>query len=116
MNLKERLLNKLIESTKTIKNKRVAEWQMHRCCETILTIITVLAVVSVVSLKGWLLVLSLLIWGLVLYGWNRLSSSAMEMMLNILYPQGETDEEIQEIQLDNLFGQIDNLLKTLNED
>lgn len=116
MNLKERLLNKLIESTKTIKNKRVAEWQMHRCCETILTIITVLAVVSVVSLKGWLLVLSLLIWGLVLYGWNRLSSSAMEMMLNILYPQGETDEEIQEIQLDNLFGQIDNLIKKFNED
>lgn len=116
MNLKERLLNKLIESTKTIKNKRVAEWQMHRCCETILTIITVLAVVSVVSLKGWLLVLSLLIWGLILYGWNRLSSSAMEMMLNILYPQGETDEEIQEIQLDNLFGQIDNLIKKFNED
>lgn len=116
MNLKERLLNKLIESTKTIKNKRVAEWQLHRCCETILTIITVLAVVSVVSLKGWLLVLSLLIWGLVLYGWNRLSSSAMEMMLNILYPQGETDEEIQEIQLDNLFGQIDNLIKKFNED
>ena len=116
MTLKERLLNKLIESTKTIKNKRVAEYQMHRCCETVLTIITVLAVVSVVSLKGWLLVLSLLIWGLVLYGWNRLSSSAMEMMLNILYPQGETDEEIQEIQLDNLFGQIDNLIKKFNED
>ena len=116
MTLKERLLNKLIESTKTIKNKRVAEYQMHRFCETVLTIITVLAVVSVVSLKGWLLVLSLLIWGLVLYGWNRLSSSAMEMMLNILYPQGETDEEIQEIQLDNLFGQIDNLIKKFNED
>lgn len=116
MALKERLLNKLIESTKTIKNKRVAEWQMHRCCETILTIITVLAVVSVVSLKGWLLVLSLLIWGLVLYGWNRLSSSAMEMMLNVLYPQGETDEEVQEIQLDNLFGQIDNLIKQFNDD
>lgn len=116
MTLKERLLNKLIESTKTIKNKRVAEYQMHRCCETVLTIITVLAVVSVVSLKGWLLVLSLLIWGLVLYGWNRLSSSAMEMMLNILYPEGETEAEIQENQLNNLFGQIDVLLKNLNED
>ena len=116
MTLKERLLNKLIESTKTIKNKRIAEWQMHRCCETVLTIITVLAVVSVVSLKGWLLVLSLLIWGLVLYGWNRLSSSAMEMMLNVLYPQGETDEEIQEIQLDNLFSSIDQMIKNFNED
>ena len=116
MTLKERLLNKLIESTKTIKNKRIAEYQLHRCCETVLTIITVLAVVSVVSLKGWLLVLSLLIWGLVLYGWNRLSSSAMEMMLNILYPKGETDEEIQEIQLDNLFQSIDQMIKQLNED
>lgn len=116
MTLKERLLNKLIETTKTIKSKRQCEWQLHRCCETVLTIITVLAVVSVVSLKGWLLVLSLLIWGLVLYGWNRLSSSAMEMMLNILYPKGETDEEIQENQLNQLFQNIDTLIKQLNED
>ena len=116
MTLKERLLNKLIESTKTIKNKRQCEWQLHRCFETVLTIITVLAVISVITFKGWLFWIALILWGLMLYGWNALSSMTMKMMLNILYPKGETDEEIQEIQLDNLFGQIDQMIKQLNED
>lgn len=116
MTLKERLLNKLIESTKTIKNKRVAEYQLHRVCETVLTIITVLAVISVVSFTGWLFWLSIVLWGLMLYGWNALSGAAMVMMLNVLYPQGETEVEMQEIQLDNLFSSIDTLIKQLNED
>ena len=116
MTLKEKLLNKLIESTKTIKNKRVAEYQLHRCCETVLTIITVLAVISVITFKGWLFWTAIVLWGIMLYGWNALSSMTMSMMLGILYPEGETEVEMQEIQLDNLFGQIDNLIKQLNED
>lgn len=116
MTLKERLLNKLIETTKTIKSKRQCEWQLHRFCETVLTFITVLAVISVIAFKGWLFWLALILWGLMLYGWNALSGMAMAMMLGILYPEGETEAEMQEIQLDNLFGQIDNLIKQLNED
>lgn len=115
-NLKERLLNKLIESTKTIKNKRVAEWQLHRFCETVLTIITVLAVISVITFKGWLFWAALILWGLMLYGWNALSSMTMSMMLSILYPDGELAEEVQETQLTNLFSSIDTLIKQLNED
>ena len=115
MTLKERLLNKLIETTKTIKSKRQCEWQMHRCFETVLTVITVLAVISVITFKGWLLWTAIVLWGLMLYGWNALSSMTMSMMLGILYPEGETDEEIQENQLNNLFSQIDVLIKQLNE-
>lgn len=116
MTLKERLLNKLIETTKTIKSKRQCEWQLHRCFETVLTIITVLAVISVITFKGWLFWTAIVLWGIMLYGWNALSSMTMSMMLGILYPEGETEVEMQEIQLDNLFGQIDNLIKQLNED
>ena len=116
MTLKERLLNKLIESTKTIKNKRVAEWQLHRFCETVLTIITVLAVISVITFKGWLFWLAIVLWGLMLYGWNAFSGAAMTMLLNILYPDGETEAEMQENQLNQLFQNIDHLIKELNED
>lgn len=115
-NLKERLLQKFIDSTKSIKNKRIAEWQLHRFCETVLTVITVLAVISVITFKGWLFWTAIVLWGLMLYGWNALSSMTMSMMLSILYPEDFETGEMQEIQLDNLFGQIDNLLKTLNEE
>lgn len=116
MTLKERLLNKLIETTKTIKSKRQCEWQLHRCCETVLTIITVLAVISVITFKGWLFWTAIVLWGLMLYGWNALSSMTMSMMLGILYPEGETETEMQEIQLDNLFSSLDQMIKQLNED
>lgn len=115
-NLKERLLNKLIETTKTIKSKRQCEWQLHRFCETVLTIITVLAVISVITFKGWLFWTAIVLWGIMLYGWNALSSMTMAMMLSILYPEGETDEEIQENQLNLLFQNIDQMIKQLNED
>lgn len=116
MTLKERLLNKLIESTKTIKNKRIAEYQLHRCFETVLTVITVLAVISVITFKGWMFWIALILWGLMLYGWNALSSMTMNMMLNIIYPKGETEAEIQENQLNQLFQNIDQMIKQLNED
>ncbi len=113
---KEKLLQKLIDSTKSVKNKRVAEWGLHRTCEAILTVITVLAVISVISFSGWLFWLSIVLWGLMLYGWNAFSGAAMTMLLNVLYTEGETETEIQENQLNLLFQNIDHLIKELNED
>lgn len=115
-NLKEKLLQKLIDSTKSVKNKRVAEYQLHRVCETVLTVITVLAVISVISFTGWLFWLSIVLWGLMLYGWNALSGAAMTMLLNVLYPQDFDIKETEENQLNQLFSNIDLLIKELNED
>lgn len=114
-NLKERLLQKFIDSTKSIKNKRIVEHSLNDLLQVILVILCIIGVVFTINLSGWGLAAFFIVYAFVLYGYIAMCHAVRVLVLNILYPQGETDEEIQENQLNNLFSQVDELIRQLNE-
>lgn len=114
-NLKERLLQKFLDSTKSIKNKRIVEHSLNDMLQVILVILVIIGVVCTINFSGWGLVIFYIIYALVLYGYIAMCHAVRVLVLNVLYPDGETNEEIQENQLNNLFSQIDVLIKQLNE-
>ena len=116
MTLKEKLLNKFIESTKSIKNKRECEWSLNDLLQIILVVLVIIGVVCTINFNGWGLVIFYVVYAFLLWGYMALAHAVRVFVLNILYPEDFETGEMQEIQLDNLFGQIDNLIKQLNED
>lgn len=116
MTLKEKLLNKFIESTKSIKNKRECEWSLNDLLQIILVVLVIIGVVCTINFSGWGLVIFYIIYAFLLWGYMALAHAVRVFVLNMLYPEGETDEEIQENQLNQLFSNIDTLIKQLNED
>jgi len=114
--LNEKLLQKFLDSTKSIKNKRIVEHSLNDMLQVILVILVIIGVVCTINFSGWGLVIFYIIYALVLYGYIAMCHAVRVLVLNVLYPEGETDEEIQENHLNNLFTQIDTLIKQLNED
>lgn len=115
MKLKEKLLQKFLDSTKSIKNKRITEHSLNDMLQIILVILCIIGVVFTINLNGWGLVIFYLIYCFLLYGYMALCHAVRVFVLNILYPESELGEELQENQLNNLFQQVDNLIKELNE-
>lgn len=115
MKLKEKLLQKFLDSTKSIKNKRITEHSLNDILQVILVILCIIGVVFTINLNGWGLVIFYLIYVFLLWGYMALCHAVRVFVLNVLYPEGEDAQELQEIQLDNLFQQVDNLLRELNE-
>lgn len=115
MKLKEKLLQKFLDSTKSIKNKRITEHSLNDILQVILVILCIIGVVFTINLNGWGLVIFYLIYVFLLWGYMALCHAVRVFVLNVLYPEGEDAQELQEIQLDNLFKQIDNVIKVLNE-
>ena len=115
MKLKEKLLQKFLDSTKSIKNKRITEHSLNDMLQIILVILCIIGVVFTLNLNGWGLVIFYLIYVFLLWGYTALCHTVRVFVLNILYPESELGEEIQENQLNNLFQQVDNLIKELNE-
>lgn len=116
MKLKEKLLNIFLNATKDLKTKRQVEWCLHDIYETGFTIFVVLAIVAIATWSGWALFLALTVWLFLIFGWDWFSYKSREILLGYLYPENfEDTQELQEIQLDNLFKQIDNVIKVLNE-
>lgn len=116
MKLKEKLLQKFLDSTKSIKNKRITEHSLNDMLQIILVILCIIGVVFTINLNGWGLVIFYLIYVFLLWGYAALCHTVRVFVLNILYPESELGEELQENQLNNLFQQVDNLLRELNED
>lgn len=115
MKLKEKLLQKFLDSTKSIKNKRITEHSLNDILQVILVILCIIGVVFTINLNGWGLVIFYLVYVFLLWGYMALCHAVRVFVLNVLYPEGEDAQELQEIQLDNLFKQIDNVIKVLNE-
>lgn len=115
-NLKERLLQKFIDSTKSIKNKRIVEHSLNDMLQVILVILVIIGVVCTINFNGWGLVIFYIIYALVLYGYIAMCHAVRVLVLNVLYPDGEPEVEIQENQLNMLFQNIDQMIKQLNED
>ena len=115
MTLKEKLLNKFIESTKSVKNKRETEWSLNDLLQIILVILVIIGVVCTINFNGWGLAIFYVIYALLLWGYMALAHAVRVFVLNVLYPQDFDIKESEETQLNNLFGQIDNLIAQLNE-
>ena len=116
MTLKEKLLNKFIESTKSVKNKREVEWSLNDLLQVVLVILIIIGVVCTISFSGWGLAIFYVIYAFLLWGYMALAHAARVFLLNILYPESFDIKENEENQLNRLFGQIDTLIKQLNED
>lgn len=115
MKLKEKLLETFIKATSDLKTKRQVEWCLHDIYETGFVLFVILGFYSIITWSGWALFLAMLIWFALVYGWNWFSYKSRQILLGYLYPENFETEEIQENQLNNLFQQVDNLLKSLNE-
>ena len=116
MKLKEKLLQKFLDSTKSIKNKRITEHSLNDMLQINLVILCIIGVVFTLNLNGWGLVIFYLIYVFLLWGYTALCHAVRVFVLNILYPESELGEEIQENELNQLFAQVDKLIKELNED
>ena len=115
MKLKEKLLEKFIKATSDLKTKRQVEWCLHDIYETGFVLFVILGFYAIVSWSGWALFFAMLIWLALVYGWNWFSYKSREILLGYLYPEGFEVKEMEEHQLNNLFQQVDNLIKELNE-
>lgn len=115
MKIQEKLLDIFLKSTSNIRNKRNVEWALHDIYEVLYILFILSGFYAIVTWSGWALLFAALIWFFLLFCWNVFSYHARKLLLGHLYPEGETAEEMQEIQLDNLFKQVDNLIKELNE-
>ena len=115
MKLKERLLHKFLEATASIKNKRAVEWALHDIYEVVYIVFIIFGMYAVVTWSGWALLVAFLIWLFLIYCWGWFSYKSREFLLGYLYPEGEDAQEMQENQLNNLFKQINNVIKSLNE-
>lgn len=115
MKLKERLLQKFLEATASISNKRCVEWALHDIYEVVYIAFIVMAMYSVVTWSGWALFFAMLIWLFLIYCWGWFSYKTRQILLGYLYPEGEDAQEMQENQMNNLFKQIDHFIKELNE-
>lgn len=115
MKLKEKLLETFIKATSDLKTKRQVEWCLHDIYETGFVLFVILGFYSIITWSGWALFLAMLIWFALVYGWNWFSYKSRQILLGYLYPENFETEELQENQLNNLFQQVDNLLKSLNE-
>lgn len=115
MTLKEKLLNKFIESTKSVKNKREIEWSLNDLLQIVLIVLVIIGVVCTINFNGWGLVIFYLIYALLLWGYMAMAHAARVFILNILYPEDFDIKENEETQLNNLFTQIDTLIKELND-
>ena len=115
MKLKEKLLNIFLNATKDLKTKRQVEWCLHDIYETGFIIFVVLAIVAIATWSGWALFLALTVWLFLIFGWDWFSYKSREILLGYLYPENFEADEMQENQLNNLFKQIDNVIKVLNE-
>lgn len=115
MKLKEKLLETFIKATSDLKTKRQVEWCLHDIYETGFVLFVILGFYSIITWSGWALFLAMLIWLALVYGWNWFSYKSRQILLGYLYPENFETEELQENQLNNLFQQVDNLLKSLNE-
>ena len=113
--LKEKLLQKFIDSTKSIKNKRITEHSLNDLLQVILVILCIIGVVFTINLSGWGLVIFYVVYAFLLYGYMALAHAVRVFVLNILYPEDFDIKENEEAQLTNLFQQIDNLISELNE-
>ena len=115
MKLKEKLLETFIKATSDLKTKRQVEWCLHDIYETGFVLFVILGFYSIITWSGWALFLAMLIWFALIYGWNWFSYKSRQILLGYLYPENFDTEELQENQLNNLFQQVDNLIKELNE-
>lgn len=115
MKIKEKLLETFIKATSDLKTKRQVEWCLHDIYETGFVLFVILGFYSIITWSGWALFLAMLIWLALVYGWNWFSYKSRQILLGYLYPENFETEELQENQLNNLFQQVDNLLKSLNE-
>lgn len=115
MKLKEKLLETFIKATSDLKTKRQVEWCLHDIYETGFVLFVILGFYSIITWSGWALFLAMLIWFALIYGWNWFSYKSRQILLGYLYPENFETEELQENQLNNLFQQVDNLIKELNE-
>lgn len=113
--LKEKLLQKFIDSTKSIKNKRITEHSLNDLLQVILVILCIIGVVFTINLSGWGLAAFFIVYAFVLYGYIALCHAVRVLVLNLLYTEDFDIKENEEAQLTNLFQQIDNLISELNE-
>lgn len=115
MKLREKLLQKFLDSTKSIKNKRITEHSLNDILQIILVILCIIGVVFTINLNGWGLIIFYLIYVFLLWGYMALCHAVRVFVLNILYPESELNNELQENELNQLFAQVDKLIKELNE-
>lgn len=116
MKIQEKLLQKFLDSTKSIKNKRITEHSLNDVLQIILCILFIIGVICTINFNGWGLIIFYLIYVFLLWGYLALCHAVRTFVLNILYPENELNEELQENGLNQLFQQVDNLIKQLNED
>lgn len=115
MKLKEKLLQKFLDSTKSIKNKRITEHSLNDILQIILVILCIIGVVFTINLNGWGLVIFYLIYVFLLWGYMALCHAVRVFVLNVLYPEIELNNELQEDGMNQLFAQVDELIKQLND-
>jgi hypothetical protein len=113
--LQEKLLLMFLNATSSIKSKRQVEWCLHDIYETLYIVFIISGFYAIITWSGWALLLAMLIWLFLMYGFGWFEYKSRQLLLGYLYPEGEDVQELQENQLNNLFTQIDNLIKTLNE-
>ena len=116
MKLKEKLLQAFLKATSSIKSKRSVEWALHDIYATCYVLFLLFGIYAIATWSGWALFIAMMIWLFLIYGFGWFEYKSREILLGYLYPEGEDAEEMQENQMNNLFKQIDNLIKELNED
>lgn len=116
MKLKEKLLQTFLKATSSIKSKRSVEWALHDVYETLYIIFIIAGFYAIVTFSGWALFLAMIIWLFLIYGFGWFEYKTRQILLGYLYHEGEDVEEVQENQINNLFKQVDELIKQLNED
>lgn len=116
MKLKEKLLQAFLKATSSIKSKRGVEWMLHDVYTTFYILFLIAGFYAIMTWSGWALFIAMMIWLFLIYGFGWFEYKSREILLGYLYPEGEDAEEMQENQMNNLFKQIDNLIKELNED
>ena len=116
MKLKEKLLQTFLKATSSIKSKRSVEWALHDIYATCYVLFLLLGIYAIATWSGFALCIAMVIYLFLMYGFGWFEYKSREILLGYLYPEGEDAEEMQENQMNNLFKQIDNLIKELNED
>lgn len=113
--LSEKLLNAFINATKDLKSKRAVEWCLHDIYEVIYIVFLLVGIYAIITWSGWALFTATIIWLFLMYGWCWFEYKSRQILLGYLYPETFDAEEIEQNQLNNLFTQIDNVIKALNE-
>lgn len=116
MKLKEKLLETFLKATSDLRTKKQVEWALHDIYATCYVLFLLLGIYAIATFSGWALCIAMIIYLFLMYGFGWFEYKSREILLGYLYPEGFEEKELQKNSLNQLFQEVDHLIKQLNED